>query len=131
MGSSCGKNVKATTPQLEAVQQQIEMLQKKIEEKKASIQKIGEELERDNLELAQVEEYLRKHNDASVAALQRERDSLTKDITSLKKHVQEEETSRETVILWTLLPIFSLKTRSRPHINSFSTKSTKENSPHG
>ena len=98
-GKQLRRNVKATTPQLEAVQQQIEMLQKKIEEKKASIQKIGEELERDNLELAQVEEYLRKHNDASVAALQRERDSLTKDITSLKKHVQEEETERDSYLV--------------------------------
>lgn len=102
------KNVKATTPQLEAVQQQIEILQKNIEEKESSLQKTGADIEKDSLELTQVEEYLRKHNDASVAALQRERDSLESDVRTLKKHLLDEEAGRNDYLV-DIAPFILLK----------------------
>lgn len=98
-GKQLRGNVKATTPQLKVVQQQIGLLEKEIEEKRSSIQDIEEELEKGKLELSQVEEYLRKHNDASVAALQGERESLEKDIYSLKRHLQEEEAERDSYLV--------------------------------
>lgn len=98
-GKQLRSNVKSTTPQLKAVQQQIEYLQKEIEERKSQIQKIDEEREKDNHELTLVEEYLRKHNDASVAAFQRERDSLEKDIASLRRHFHEEEAERDSYLV--------------------------------
>lgn len=92
-------NVKATTPQLKVVQQQIVLMQKEIEEQKSLLQKIEDEREKNKLELAQVEEYLRKHNDASIAALQGERESLEKDIASLKRYLREEETERDSYLV--------------------------------
>ena len=98
-GKQLRSNVKSTTPQLKAVQKQIEYLQEEIEERKSQIQKIDEEREKDNHELALVEEYLRKHNDASVAAFQRERDFLEKDIASLRRHFHEEEAERDSYLV--------------------------------
>lgn len=92
-------NVKATTPQLKVVQQQIVLMQKEIEEQKSLLQKIEDEREKNKLELVQVEEYLRKHNDASIAALQGERESLEKDIASLKRYLREEETERDSYLV--------------------------------
>ena len=102
------KNVKATTPQLEAVQRQIETLQKKIEGENVSLRNFHEEIEKDGRELAQVEDYLRQHNDASVAALQRERDSLKMDIQSLKRHLQDEEANRNGYLV-DIAPFILLK----------------------
>jgi len=102
------KNVKATTPQLEAVQQQIEILQKNIEEKGSLIQKTEAGIEKDSLELVQVEEYLRKHNDASVTALQRERDTLNADVKILKQNLQDEEMNRNSYLV-DIAPFIFLK----------------------
>lgn len=102
------KNVKATTPQLEAVQQQIEILQRNIEEKESLIQKTKADIEKDSLELVQVEEYLRKHNDASVAALQHERDTLDADVKILKQNLQDEEINRNSYLV-DIAPFIFLK----------------------
>ena len=106
------KSVKSTTPQLEAVQRQIETLQKKIEGENASLRDLHEEIEKDSRELAQVEDYLRQHNDASVAALQRERDSLKMDVQTLKTHLQDEETNRNSYLV-DITPFILLKDEIR------------------
>jgi DNA sulfur modification protein DndD len=102
------KNVKASTPQLQAVQQQIQMLQEKTEEKKALIQKTEDDISKYNLELDQVAESLRKHNEASVAALQSERDSLEKDKKFFSAQIRNSEAKRNSYLV-DIAPFIFLK----------------------
>ncbi len=102
------RDIKKTTPKLETVQLEIEGLQKSIEKKESSVKEVKAGIEKDTFELGHVEKYLREHNVTTVAALQRERDTLNKDVKTLEKYLHDEELDRNEYLV-AIAPFIFLK----------------------
>lgn len=102
------KSVKNSTPQLERVQRNIELTQKKIDELKITIKTTEKQKEKDHEEIAKVKEFLKTHNSAVIASLEKERQSLESDIHKLNEQISRKEYQRNSYLV-EIAPFIYLK----------------------
>ncbi|MCP1715514.1 DNA sulfur modification protein DndD [Methanocalculus alkaliphilus] len=96
---SLRRDVKATTPKLQQVQNEIISIQEEIEFRQNFIKNYEKAIEKDIVDLHEVEGFLRQYNEPKIAVLQSERDSLIKDINYFKLQIAEKEINRNNYLV--------------------------------
>lgn len=96
---SLRKNVKATTPKLQDVQNKIQQYQVTIQSIKNKIEDEKEKVSKNNIELKSVKDYLKNNSNLDVSVLENERQTIENEINSFKKLIHTFELDRNSYLV--------------------------------